>query len=266
MYDQFNRRINYLRISVTDRCNLRCVYCMPAEGVSQMHHNDILSYDEIFEFTKYAVANGVNKVRVTGGEPLVRKGVIDLVGMLGSLNGIEDLSMTTNGILLDRFADQLVDAGLMRVNVSLDTIDPVKYTQITRGGDINKVFAGLKAAQAAGLTPIKINCVINESALEPDAQAVQSFSDKNGYEIRFIHMMDLEKGYFKPVEGGEGGKCEVCNRLRLTSNGYVKPCLFSTKGYSVRELGIEKALKMALDRKPACGGINHEGQFYNIGG
>jgi len=266
MYDQFNRKINYLRISVTDRCNLRCEYCMPAEGVEPMRHEDILRFDEIVEFTRLAVERGVDKVRITGGEPLVRKGITNLIALLSELKGIKDLAMTTNGILLDRFAQDLHSAGLNRVNVSLDTMDPEKYSKITRGGNINDVFKGIEAAKVAGLTPIKLNCVIHKSSDEPDAQAVKEYADANNLKIRFIHLMDLETGYFKPVEGGEGGNCSSCNRLRLTSDGYVNPCLFSTKSYSIRELGFEEALDQSLASKPQKGGNNNEGHFYNIGG
>lgn len=266
MYDPYNRRINYLRISVTDRCNLRCVYCMPPEGIPLMSHQDILSYDEIDEVARAAAELGVDKIRLTGGEPLVRKGIVQLVGMLSRIPGIKDLAMTTNGILLGRFAEELAQAGLHRVNVSLDTLDPTRYAEITRGGDIQQVFAGLEAAAAAHLTPIRINCVVTQSSEEPDAQLVRDFAERKGYEVRFIHLMDLESGYFEPVEGGEGGRCATCNRLRMTSNGMIKPCLFSTIGYSVREFGAAEALALALENKPACGGLNPEGRFYSIGG
>ena len=157
MYDQFNRKINYLRISVTDRCNLRCVYCMPAEGIEMLGHDEILSFDEIVEITKVAVSMGVDKVRITGGEPLVRKGIIDLIKMISAIAGINDLAMTTNGVLLNRFAKPLAEAGLNRVNISLDTMDPEKYHSITRLGKIEAVFRGIEAAQLAELNPIKIN-------------------------------------------------------------------------------------------------------------
>jgi len=239
---------------------------MPAEGVETMCHEDILRFDEIIEFTRLAVERGIDKVRITGGEPLVRKGITNLIAQLAEIEGIKDLSMTTNGILLDRFAKDLFAAGLHRVNISLDTMDPEKYSKITRGGDIGEVFKGVEAAKKAGLTPIKLNCVINKSSDEPDAIAVKEYADANNLQIRFIHLMDLETGYFKPVEGGEGGKCSSCNRLRLTSDGYVNPCLFSEKAYSIRELGFENALDQALESKPRKGGLNTEGHFYNIGG
>src|SRR5512140_3784894 len=130
MYDRFNRQIDYLRISVTDRCNLRCRYCMPEEGIHLLKHEDILTFDEITEFTRIAVENGIRKVRITGGEPLVRKGIVDLVRMIAEVKGINDLSMTTNGTLLEQFAKDLADAGLQRINISLDTVDPKKFLYI----------------------------------------------------------------------------------------------------------------------------------------
>ena len=140
MYDKYNRRINYMRISVTDRCNLRCVYCMPAEGIKLIPHKEILSFDEIYEVAKTAVSMGVDKIRITGGEPLVRTDIIKLIGMIASLDGLKDFGLTTNGIYLPKYAQQLADAGLHRVNISLDTMDAEKYKQVTRLGDINDVF------------------------------------------------------------------------------------------------------------------------------
>ncbi|MEA3317950.1 MAG: radical SAM protein, partial [Bacteroidota bacterium] len=241
MYDKFNREITYLRVSVTDRCNLRCVYCMPEEGIKLIPHKEILTYDEIVDVIKTGVNKGINKVRLTGGEPLVRKGIVELVEMISKIEGINDFGMTTNGILLDKYAQQLADAGLHRVNISLDTMDAAKYHEVTRLGDINNVFKGIEAAKKAGLTPIKINCVISKSHDEPDAKAVGKFCAENDLQIRYIHEMDLEKGEFSVVEGGTGGDCKICNRLRLTANGNIMPCLFSNQGYNVRELGIDEA-------------------------
>jgi len=239
---------------------------MPAEGVQLLRHSDILTFDEIFEFTQTAVAMGVNKVRITGGEPLVRKGIIDLVAMLSKIDGITDLSMTTNAVLLKQFAKPLFDAGLMRVNVSLDTLNPDKFRQITRFGELSDVLEGIDAARQAGLTPIKLNCVVKESSNEPDAILVKQFAQQNGFIARFIPLMDLGSGIHGIVEGGEGGDCINCNRLRLTANGIVKPCLFSDIGYNVRELGARQAIINAVENKPACGGISTLGEFYNIGG
>jgi len=264
--DAFDRNINYLRISVTDRCNLRCRYCMPEEGVTPLRHEDILTYDEITDFTRVAVAAGITKVRITGGEPLIRKGVTELVSMLSAIEGISDLSMTTNGILLAEYARRLSDAGLMRVNISLDTIDPDKYRYVTRGGDIKDLFRGIEAAQKEGLRPVKINCVIKSNPDEEDARAVAEYCMREGLEVRFIRQMDLASGTFSVVHGGSGGHCARCNRLRLTPEGMVKPCLFSDHGYSVRELGATEALRRAVANKPEHGTVNHKNGFYNIGG
>ena len=258
--------ITYIRVSVTDRCNQRCTYCMPPEGVPMLRHEDILSYDEITEVVREAAAIGVNKVRITGGEPLVRKGVVDLVQQISHISGIHDLGMTTNGMLLDKFANPLRMAGLMRVNISLDTTDPDRYREITRGGDLSLVLKGIEAAVEAGLTPVKLNCVIQNSSDEPDAQLVKAYALKMGFQVRFIHQMDLEKGYFRRVEGGEGGDCARCNRLRLTSNGIIKPCLFSNSGFSVREFGAHQALLKAIGKKPESGGEANIHSFYSIGG
>jgi len=266
MYDRFNRKINYLRISVTDRCNLRCVYCMPAEGVDLISHKDILSFEEIVDFTKKAVADGVDKVRITGGEPLVRHDIIKLIKSIGEIKGIKDFGMTTNGILLPKYAEQLKAAGLMRVNISLDTMNPQRYREITRLGNIEDVFAGIEAAKKAELFPIKINCVIKKSRYEPDAVDVTEYCKAKGLEIRYIHEMNLETGEFSIVEGGEGGDCKNCNRLRLTANGNVMPCLFSNLAYNVRELGIEKSIDESLKNKPKSGTSNHINHFSNIGG
>ena len=266
MYDKYNRRINYLRISVTDRCNLRCIYCMPEGGVPMLKHEDILNFEEIVNVAKAAVSKGVDKIRITGGEPLVRKGIIDLIRMIGEIEGISDYSMTTNAILLEQFADDLKKAGLHRINISLDTMNAEKYSQITRGGDINKVFAGIEAAKKAGLEPIKINCVIKNSEQEPDAVDVAKYCKENGLHVRFITEMDLEKGEFSIVHGGSGGDCGNCNRIRLTANGMIKPCLFSDIQYSVRELGTERAIDLAIGNKPQSGHTNVTGKFYNIGG
>lgn len=266
MLDGFDRNINYLRISVTDRCNLRCRYCMPGEGVTLLRHEDMLTYDEIADFTRVAVAAGITKVRITGGEPLVRKGVTDLVAMLSGIAGISDLSMTTNGILLAEYARGLATAGLMRVNISLDTLDPDKYSHVTRGGDIADLFRGIEAAQKAGLRPVKINCVIKSTPDEEDARAVAEYCMREGLEVRFIRQMDLASGTFSVVHGGSGGHCAKCNRLRLTPEGMVKPCLFSDTGYSVRQLGAQEALRRAVTNKPEQGTVNHVNGFYNIGG
>jgi cyclic pyranopterin phosphate synthase len=266
MYDRFNRRINYLRISVTDRCNLRCRYCMPETGVKLLDHSDILSFEEIVEAVRVCVSMGINKIRITGGEPLVRKHIVNLVRMIAVVPGVSDLSMTTNGMLLEEYAIPLADAGLDRINISLDTINPAKFLEITGTNGLEKIFKGIEAAKKAGLYPIKINCVLLRNENLNDAEQVKAYARKNGFEVRFIHQMDLRNGEFSVVEGGDGGNCSVCNRIRLTANGLIKPCLFSDLGFDIRELGIEKAIRLAVLEKPEAGTRNKSGRFYEIGG
>jgi len=265
MFDRYKRKINYLRISVTDRCNLRCTYCMPEEGIELLSHADILSFEEIADFTRMAVANGITKVRLTGGEPLVRKNIVELVAMLAAIDGLEDLSMTTNGILLSEHAVDLKKAGLNRINISLDTVSPEQYCQITRNGDLTKVLEGIDAAQSAGLEPIKINCVLLGEP-DDDSRKLKQFCEDRGLNLRFIHQMNLKTGEFSTVEGGEGGNCKKCNRVRLLANGDIKPCLFSDLSYNIRKLGHQEALNLTIGNKPRSGTYNQSGEFYNIGG
>ena len=186
MYDRFNRNINYLRISVTDRCNLRCTYCMPECGVDLISHKDVLSFEEILEVVKVSVGLGVDKVRITGGEPLVRKGIVDLVEMIAGVEGIKDLAMTTNGTLLDKFAASLKKVGLHRVNISLDTLSAEKFKATTRGGDIQDVFNGIQAAKEAGLVPIKINVVKMDTSKNGELDKLKAFCEKEDLKIQFI--------------------------------------------------------------------------------
>ena len=253
MYDCWGREINYLRVSVTDRCNLRCRYCMPEEGIPLLSHADILSFEEIGQVVHTAVGMGISKVRLTGGEPLVRRGIVALVEMIAGIDGIQDFAMSTNGTLLAPMAAELKRAGLGRLNISLDAIDPDAYREVTRGGNVADVFAGIAAAQAAGFENTKLNCVVEESAGEQNARDVAAFAGEHGLELRYIRRMDLEEGRFWKVEGGDGGNCGSCNRLRMTSDGRIIPCLFSRLAYSIRELGVEHALRQAVAHKPEKG-------------
>lgn len=264
--DPFGRILNYLRISVTDRCNLRCFYCMPPEGLKLIKHEDILTFEEIAEFTRIAVPMGFTKLRITGGEPLVRKHLDELVMMLAAISGVRDLAMTTNGILLADHAKALSAAGLKRVNISLDTLDAERYREITGGGDINRVLSGIEAARDAGLVPIKLNCVVKDSSSEVDARMVARFARENQLEARFILQMDMPSGRFSNVDGGSGGDCVNCNRIRLSSEGKVRPCLFSDLGFNVRTLGMEKALEYAISQKPEAGGPCSHNWIHGIGG
>lgn len=265
MLDQFARTINYLRISVTDHCNLRCSYCMPKDEIKWLRHEDILSFEEITAIVKTAVKFGINKIRLTGGEPLMRKNIVELVKMLANIEGIHDFAMTTNGTLLAALASQLKQAGLQRVNISLDTLNAKKFYEITKGGNIQNVMAGIVAAKKHGLSPIKINCVILENS-EAEVKLMQKFAAKNNLQVRFIPRMHLKAGTFAPINGGSGGDCKNCNRLRLLSNGVIRPCLFSNIEFNVHTLGIETALKQAIFHKPKMGQPCNNEWMYNIGG
>ncbi len=266
LIDRYGRRITYLRVSVTDRCNLACRYCMIPGRVRFIPPERLLTDGEICEFVRVAVSMGMKKVRLTGGEPLVRPGIVALVEKIASIGGIEDFAMTTNGIFLSRYAQSLADAGLMRVNVSLDTLDADKYRWITRGGDIKDVLEGIKAAERAGLTPIKLNCVVDDFTTHSDIEGVREFARRNGYIARFIRRMRFETGEFHIVQGGDGGNCPICNRLRLTPDGFIKPCLFNDIKFSIRELGYERAIIEAVKNKPRAGTFSKTHEFYNIGG
>jgi cyclic pyranopterin phosphate synthase len=265
MIDPFGRNIDYLRISITHQCNLRCQYCIPGEGVPSGLSGKILTSGEIISVAEKAASLGFSRIRITGGEPLLRRGVVSLVSRISRIPGIRDLSLTTNGILLSRLIGPLKQAGLGRVNVSLDTLDPGRYSAITRGGDVERVISGIMAAKEAMPGKIKLNCVVEESSCEPDARAVAQFARDNGLEARFIRKMDFKEGRFWVVEGGGGGDCPRCNRLRLTCNGMLKPCLFSDISFDVRKHGIEEAFRLAVQHKPLEGGPC-KNNFLHMGG
>ncbi|MDP2401334.1 MAG: radical SAM protein, partial [Actinomycetota bacterium] len=195
--DAFGRRIDYLRISLTDRCNLRCVYCMPEEGVTFKPHTDILSFEEIERFAAIAVSEGIGKIRLTGGEPLVRPGIVDHVRRLRAITGLEAIALTTNATLLPRFARDLHDAGLTRVNISLDSLDADIYKSITRGGNLTDALAGIDAAFDVGFAPIKLNVVVVRS-LDQDLLGFARMTVDRPMHVRFIEYMpvgdDAEEG------------------------------------------------------------------------
>lgn len=253
MLDCFGREINYLRIAVIDRCNLRCIYCMPENGIKLRSHQEILSFEEILAITKCAIKIGINKIRLTGGEPLLRRDIVELVKMLTQLEGIDDLALTTNGTLLAQYANDLKKAGLQRINVSLDTTDPKYFYKNTRGGDISQVFAGIDAALRAGLLPLKLNCVVDNLNENQHALLVKEFAQAKKLEVRFIQKMDFVTGKFATVTAKGGGDCKNCNRLRLLSDGKILPCLFSDVTFDTRKLGIDNALKQAILHKPEHG-------------
>jgi cyclic pyranopterin phosphate synthase len=192
LIDSFGRVHDNLRISVTDRCNIRCFYCMPETDVQFVQRSEILDFEEIERFVKIAVGLGINKLRVTGGEPLVRRDLPVLVRRLAAIPGIHDLALTTNGVLLPDLAEALYDAGLRRLNVHLDTLDRERFRQITRRDDLDKVLAGLALAKRIGFSKIKINAVAVKNLVEPDIVPLARFARENGFEVRYIEFMPLD--------------------------------------------------------------------------
>ena len=266
MKDSFDREINYLRVSLTDRCNLRCKYCMPEKGIDKLKHDDILSLEEIYELIEIFVQLGITKIRFTGGEPLIRHGVIDLIERVSKLNGIRELTMTTNGTLIKDNIAGLKNAGLNRLNISLDTLDEKKYKSITGGGNIFSVLEGIEEAQKMRLTPIKINTVLIGGFIElmPIGEAADFAKDnfisnnevlKSAKELIALECEDKSSPavYYKlPNAIGKIGLispisckfCKNCNRVRLTSTGKLKLCL-----HSDREIDLRSALAEGKDVK-----------------
>ena len=265
--DSFGRSINYLRISVTDRCNLRCLYCMPPEGVPRIPHSEILSYEEIRTAARAAAELGINRIRLTGGEPLVRAELPKLIHMLSQIEGIQELSLTTNGTILKKNALEFKQAGLSRVNVSLDTLKADKFRYITRLGALEDVLEGIKAAKEAGFEPVKINTVVMRGINDDEIRDFARMTYKEGCHVRFIELMPFKSvaefvpsielrqhisllgklepcvsitgngpatyyrlagakgtiGFISPLT--EPSFCSRCNRMRLTPDGKLRPCL-----------------------------------------
>lgn len=204
LHDTYDRKIDYLRLSITDRCNLRCRYCMPEEGIEIKPHTEMMSYEEMLTFAHLAAKAGISRIRLTGGEPLVRKGVVELVSNLNAIEDIKEVSITTNGILLEKYAQDLFDAGLRRVNISIDSLDPAIYTKLTRWGKLEEALAGMHAALAVGMVPVKINAVVLKNInddLEPFAQLTMDYP----VHVRFIEYMPAfyEEGHDNFISGEE---------------------------------------------------------------
>lgn len=282
MIDQFGRRVQYLRISVTDKCNLRCVYCMPMEGLPWLKREQLLSYEEITQIVSTMAKMGLRRIRLTGGEPLVRRDLPDLVRMLAAVPGIDDISLSTNAVLLAEFAEPLRAAGINRVNVSLDSLRPERVDSISRRlGTFPKVMEGLRAAEEVGFEPIKLNVVVIRGQNEDEIADFAEVTRDRPWHIRFIELMptgsnlELSANDFvssheilKTIRGlgnleavaGPGGNgparyfslpgaagtvgvitpmshnyCELCNRMRLTADGQLRPCLFGAQETNLRD-------------------------------
>ena len=268
MLDTYNRRINYLRISVTDRCNLRCTYCMPETGIELKRHADIMPYEKIIQVAAAAAKIDINKIRLTGGEPLVRKNIAFLIRELKGLPGVDEVSMTSNGLLLDRQAAELKQSGLDRLNISLDTLDAAKYRQVTRNGEIEHVLAGIAAAQHAGFRATKINMVLIPGFNDDEVERMKGFCRENGLLLQRIHHYSLHdhETVQKELAAERPLSCQVCNRLRLTADGKLKPCLFSDREFAVDFSDIAASLAQAVQAKPRHGVSCRNRENWQIGG
>jgi cyclic pyranopterin phosphate synthase len=279
LYDSWQRQINYLRISVTDHCNLRCIYCS-AGLVPHLPRSEILSYEEIQRLVEVAASLGINRVRLTGGEPLIRPDLVTLVRMISQVEGIDDISLTTNGVLLSRYAAELRKAGLNRVNVSLDTLRTDRFKRITGQAQLNEVLAGIEAANRAGLQPVKTNMVVMQGINDDEVIDLARMTIDLGWHVRFIEFMPLSTseaktlktvstqevrerllvlGNLEPYTGKTGNGparyyrlpgakgtigfispmtehfCHSCNRLRLTADGQLRPCLLDDDEVNLKE-------------------------------
>ncbi|MBN2399351.1 MAG: radical SAM protein [Candidatus Aminicenantes bacterium] len=268
MFDAYKRQINYLRVSVTDRCNLRCTYCMPEHGIELKRHSDILPYETIVKIVAVSSRLGINKIRLTGGEPLVRKNIAFLVRELKKVTGISEVSLSTNGTLLEGVAAELKQAGLDRLNVSLDTLDAGKYRHITRNGEIEMVFAGIAAARQEGFLGTKINMVLIPGFNDNEVDAMKLFCQENGLRLQRIHHYSLHdlKSTNHTLAAERPLSCQTCNRLRLTADGKLKPCLFSDREFAVDLADIRGCLQQAVLAKPKNGVACHSRENWQIGG
>ena len=298
MIDRYGRNITYLRISVTDKCNLRCRYCMPEEGVCRKNHADMITEDEIVTAVEAAAELGITKLRITGGEPLVKKNILSICRRVAAVPGIREVCLTTNGLLLPSMAKELRAAGVSRLNLSLDTLDPEKYAYITRIGKLDGFRRGLEAAFDAGFEKIKINAVLIGGFNDDEIEALANLTMDYPVDVRFIELMpmydsgdfgtDAYVPYSKVLEvlpeavpvPGDGGVaklfrlpgakgniglispvsahfCGDCNRLRLTADGKLKPCLHAAEEYSIKGLSFEEmkaVMEQAIWNKPAWHG------------
>ena len=298
MIDKLGRDITYLRISLTDKCNLRCRYCMPAEGVCRRSHHEMMNEDEVVTAVEVAASLGIHKIRLTGGEPLVKKNIVSICRRVAAVEGIREVCLTTNGLLLPELAVPLKEAGVKRINLSLDTLDPRKYAYITRIGRLEQFEAGLRAALKAGFDKVKINAVLIGGFNDDEIEALAALTRKYPVDMRFIELMPIQdhdefgesayvpysrvleklpeavpaekdggvaKLYRLPGAMGNIGLispisahfCGECNRLRLTADGKLKPCLHSADEYSIKGLdfeGMKAVFEQAIWNKPAWHG------------
>jgi len=265
MYDSYRREIDYLRISVTDKCNLRCRYCMPEEGVPPRRHEDFLSHEQIVEVVRAAVGLGLTKIRLTGGEPLVKRGIVELTAMIRAVPGVRHLAMTTNGTLLARYAGGLRQAGLDSLNVSLDTLDAERYRQLTRGGRIEEVLQGIDAALRAGF-PVKLNMVVLADTSEEDIASMRAFCVGKGLQLQLINHFDIRAAKNEQYLFDRPPRCATCNKIRLLADGQLKPCLHSDREIALDPADIAGSLRRTIEAKPENGCACTNRSMAQIGG
>lgn len=257
MIDKNSRKINYLRISVTDMCNLRCIYCRPEKGLDLLNRNEILSFEEITVIARHAVKLGINNFRLTGGEPLARKGIEELVSSLSKIEGINDLAMTTNGILLKGFAKELKRCGLRRINISLDTLQKEKFKRITRGGNVDDVFQGIEAAEKAGFSNLKINVVAMAGINDDEIVDFAKLTLEKNIEVRFIELM-ATKNEMRMKEAGFLSVDEIINKIK--GIGDLLPALVNMGNGPAKRFQIEGAVGtlgfINAISNPFCGNCN----------
>ena len=296
MKDSFGREITYLRLSVTERCNLRCRYCMPEDGICTKQHEEMLTEDEMIMAVQAAASLGIQKLRLTGGEPLVKKNILSICQRAAKVDGIKEVCLTTNGTLLPQMARQLRDVGVDRLNISLDTLNPDKYAYITRRGTLDQALRGIEAALEAGFSRLKINAVLIGGFNDDEIPALAELTRRYPADMRFIELMPMtdneefgQKAYvsggavlavlpeLEPVAHNDGVAklyhlpgaqgniglisavsshfCATCNRIRLTADGKLKPCLHSDQEYAIKGLdyeGMRREMERAILAKPAC--------------
>ena len=312
--DNFGRKINYLRLSITDRCNMRCTYCMPEDGIDKLGHTEILSYEQFLLIAKAAVSLGIEKIRVTGGEPLVRAGVLGFLEQLAKLPGLKQLVLTTNGVLLSEMAQSLKDVGVQRLNISLDSLQPEIFTRLTRRDLLPRVLSGIAAAEEVNL-PYKINVVVMRGLNDGELLDFAKLTQDHDCTVRFIEYMPTMKDedwrslvissqevlqrlhdhyQLHPIDRGamagpaeefaiagakgqigviaplSGHFCQDCNRIRITSSGAVRTCLFSDHEFDLKPLlvtgnvdAIATELQHQISDKPACHAINSNTSGYS---
>jgi len=265
MYDSYNRRIDYLRISVTDKCNLRCRYCLPEEGVPVRRHGEMLRHERIVEVVRAGVHLGLTKIRLTGGEPLVKRGIVELAAMIRCVPGVQHLAMTTNGTLLSALAAPLRRAGLDSLNVSLDTLDPQRYRYLTRWGELADALAGVEAALREGF-PLKINMVVLEDTTALEIERMRAFCREKGARLQLINHFALDRTKRQDYRFDRPPKCADCNKIRLLADGQLKPCLHSDLEIPLDPADIEGSLRRTILAKPANGLVCTNRSMAQIGG